>query len=475
MKYGLKYIFFISMISALGGFLFGYDWVVIGGAKPFYERFFQITSEPALQGWAMSSALVGCIFGAVGAGALTDRFGRKMALLLAACLFIVSAMGTGCAGQLNEFVIFRLIGGLGIGVASTVSPLYISEVSPPAWRGRLVSLNQLTIVIGILCAQLINYFIAEPVPAGFSNAAIVSSWNGQTGWRWMFWAESLPAVIFFLSLIFIPESARWLISRGRRHEGILVLKKLVGTADAQEELKQIESTLQTKTRRIPIGDLLSPGLRKVLLLGIFLAVFQQWSGINVIFNYAEEIFTSAGFSISDMLFNIVLTGSVNLAFTFVAIGLVDRLGRKKLMLMGAIGLCLIYLFLGLFYYLDIHGALVLIMVVSAIALYAMTLAPVTWVIISEIFPNRIRGVALSIATFFLWAACFVLTYTFPWLNKILFTSGTFWLYGGICLLAFFLIRKWLPETRGKSLEQIEMEIVQDKSVDRQLNENMQSF
>jgi sugar porter (SP) family MFS transporter len=457
MKYGLKYIFLISMVSALGGFLFGYDWVVIGGAKPFYERFFEITREPGMQGWAMSSALVGCILGAMGAGAFTDRYGRKKALLLAASLFIVSAIGTGFSDQLNEFVIYRLIGGLGIGFASTVSPLYISEISPPEWRGRLVSLNQLTIVIGILCAQLINYLIAEPVPQEFSNAAIVSSWNGQTGWRWMFWAETLPAFIFLFSLIFIPESARWLISRGRRNEGMLVLEKLGGAAHARNELKNIESTITENQRSIPVKDLLSPGLRKILLLGIFLTVFQQWSGINVIFNYAEEIFTSAGFSINDMLFNIVLTGSVNLAFTFVAIGLVDRLGRKKLMLTGAIGLCLVYLFLGLFYYLEIRGIVVLVMVVSAIALYAMTLAPVTWVIISEIFPNRIRGVAISIATFFLWTACFLLTYTFPWLNKILSTSGTFWLYGGICLMAFFLIRKWLPETRGRSLEQIEKE------------------
>jgi MFS transporter, SP family, arabinose:H+ symporter len=462
MKYSLRYIFFISMVSALGGFLFGYDWVVIGGAKPFYERFFQITQDPNLQGWAMSSALIGCIVGAIGAGTITDRYGRKIALLLSAFLFIFSAIGTGLADQLYGFIIYRFVGGLGIGIASTVSPLYISEVSPPDWRGRLVSLNQLTIVIGILCAQVINYLIAEPIPAGYSDAAIISSWNGQRGWRLMFWVETFPAFIFLISVFFIPESARWLISVGQRKEGLDVLKKLGGTDFANKEVDLIASTLEKENRKFPLKDLLSPGLRRILFLGIFLTVFQQWSGINVIFNYAEEIFTSAGFTISDMLFNIVLTGSVNLAFTFVAIALVDRLGRKKLMLAGAIGLCLIYFFLGLFYYLEIRGIIVLLMVVSAIALYAMTLAPVTWVIISEIFPNRIRGVAMSVATFFLWTACFMLTYTFPWLNKFLYTSGTFWLYGGICLIAFFMIRKWLPETKGKSLEQIEKETIDTK-------------
>jgi SP family sugar porter-like MFS transporter len=458
-SFNLRYIFLISLVSALGGFLFGYDWVVIGGAKPFYERFFLIGQDPNLQGWAMSSALIGCILGAMGAGPFTDRFGRKKALVLAAFLFLLSAAGTGFSNQLSTFIIFRLIGGLGIGFASTISPMYISEVSPPAWRGRLVSMNQLTIVIGILCAQVMNYLIAKPVPDGFSDLQILNSWNGQTGWRWMFWAENLPAFIFLVSVFFIPESARWLFKSGKDVKGYGVLLRLGDKNFATQEMKNIKTTLHGEHTALPYHELISPGFRKILLLGIFLTVFQQWSGINVIFNYAEEIFTAAGFTISDTLFNIVLTGSVNLIFTFIAIGMVDRVGRKKLMLLGALGLGLIYILLGFFYYKQIHGVFVLVLVTGAIATYAMTLAPVTWVIISEIFPNRIRGVAMSIATFSLWSACFVLTYTFPWLNQILTTSGTFWLYSGICLAGFLLIRTWLPETRGKSLETIEKEIV----------------
>jgi len=450
----------------MGGFLFGYDWVVIGGAKPFYERFFQIGNDPNLQGWAMSSALIGCIGGAMGAGTFTDRYGRKIALILSALLFLFSAIGTGFSNRLDTFIIFRLLGGLGIGFASTVSPMYISEVSPPAWRGRLVSINQLTIVIGILCAQVMNYLIAEPVPGGFSDLQILRSWNGQTGWRWMFWAENVPAFVFLISVFFIPESARWLFKSGKDAAGLRVLKRLGDEDSAIKEMENIKATLNVESRTLPFQELLKPGLRKILILGIFLTVFQQWCGINVIFNYAEEIFTSAGFSISDTLFNIVLTGSVNLIFTFIAIGMVDKLGRKKLMLTGALGLGLIYILLGIFYFQHIQGIFVLILVTGAIAIYAMTLAPVTWVIISEIFPNRIRGIAMSVATFSLWSACFVLTYTFPWLNQMLKTAGTFWLYSGICLIGYFLIRTWLPETKGKSLERIEKDIVYSKEIEK---------
>ncbi len=458
-KYNLRFIFLISLVSALGGFLFGYDWVVIGGAKPFYERFFQISQDPNLQGWAMSSALIGCILGALGAGTFTDRYGRKKALLLSAILFIISAVGTGFSDQLIVFITFRLLGGLGIGFASTVSPLYISEVSPADWRGRLVSLNQLTIVIGILTAQFVNYLIAKPMSPDISDIQILNSWNGQLGWRWMFWVEAIPATIFLICIFFIPESTRWFFKTGKDIEGLKLLQRLGGEDFARNEMANIKSTLIQEDHKTSFNELLSPGLKKIIFLGIFLTVFQQWCGINVIFNYAEEIFTAAGFTISDMLFNIVLTGSVNLIFTFVAIAMVDRWGRKNLMLTGSIGLGLIYILLGFFYFLEIQGVFVLLLVVIAIAMYAMTLAPVTWVIISEIFPNRIRGIAMSIATFFLWTACFNLTYTFPLLNRIFKTAGTFWLYSGICIIGFLLIKTWLPETKGKSLEAIEKEIV----------------
>ncbi|MDO8929491.1 MAG: sugar porter family MFS transporter, partial [Bacteroidota bacterium] len=435
--------------------LFGYDWVVIGGAKPFYERFFDIANSPYLQGWAMSSALIGCLFGAMISGYLTDRFGRKTPLIIAAALFTISAIGTGAVNQFTPFIIFRLVGGLGIGLASAISPMYIAEISPAQMRGRLVSINQLTIVIGILAAQIINFLIADKVSEGVSDLEIVQSWNGQMGWRWMFWAETLPASAFFVLAFFIPESPRFLAKSGKSEAAFSILKRIGGHDYALQEQKEIAETLHGTDSKIDWKALGSKKVRPVLVLGIVLAVFQQWCGINVIFNYAEEIFTSAGYSVGDMLFNIVITGTVNLIFTLLAMRMVDSWGRRKLMLLGSIGLALIYFMLGTSYFFELKGLAILVLVMLAIATYAMTLAPITWVVLSEIFPNKIRGAAMALATTALWSACFVLTYTFPILNKLLDASGTFWLYGFICLSGFLFILKKLPETKGKSLEEIE--------------------
>jgi MFS transporter, SP family, arabinose:H+ symporter len=450
----------ISLISAMGGLLFGYDWVVIGGAKPFYEPFFGITGSPALQGWAMSCALIGCLSGAILSGWMSDRFGRKRLLILSAGLFVAASLGTGASGSFSIFVIFRIIGGIGIGLASNLSPMYIAEITPAAVRGKFVSINQLTIVIGILSAQLINWRIAQPVPAGATAADILNSWNGQTGWRWMFYACTVPAAFFFIAMWFVPESPRWLARKRINHPAVhKILARIGGNDYAISELASIEETLSAKSEKVRVRLLKQPGIVKLLILGIVLAVFQQWCGINVIFNYAQEIFSNAGYSVSDILFNIVITGSVNLVFTFVGMFTVDRLGRKALMLMGAGGLAGIFAVLGGMYYFHIQGLPLLIMVVLAIACYAMSLAPVTWVVLSEIFPNRIRGLAMSVATFSLWTACFVLTYTFPLLNKFLKASGTFWLYGIICVFGFWFILRKLPETKGKSLEEIEHEFI----------------
>ncbi|MGD9556352.1 MAG: sugar porter family MFS transporter [Mangrovibacterium sp.] len=454
-NFNKRFILGITLVSAMGGLLFGYDWVVIGGAKPFYERFFDITNSPHLQGWAMSSALVGCLFGAVSSGYLADRFGRKLPLILAAALFTLSAIGTGAVDHFTPFIIYRLIGGLGIGLASALSPMYIAEIAPAHQRGRLVSVNQLTIVIGILLAQIVNYLIADKVPVGTSDEAILHSWNGQTGWRWMFWAETLPAVAFFILAFLIPESPRFLYKSGREEKALVILQRIGGQAYAAEEGRNIGLTLRETGTKINWRELFSKKLRPMMVIGIVLAVFQQWCGINVIFNYAEEIFTSAGYSVGDMLFNIVITGVVNLVFTLVAMQTVDRWGRRKLMLLGSLGLAVIYLFLGSAYFLELKGMVVLVMVVLAIATYAMSLAPVTWVVLSEIFPNSVRGAAMAVATSALWIACFALTYTFPILNNLLKASGTFWLYAFICLSGFLFILKKLPETKGKSLEQVE--------------------
>jgi len=458
--YNWNYLLSICLISAMGGLLFGYDWVVIGGAKPFYEPFFGITDNPALQGWAMSCALTGCLAGAVLSGWLSDRFGRKRLLILSAGLFVAASLGTGGAGNFISFVLFRILGGIGIGLASSLSPMYIAEVTPGKVRGAFVSINQLTIVIGILMAQLINWHIARPVPADFSAADILASWNGQTGWRWMFYACTIPAALFFLLMWLVPESPRWLVKTNKSNQTAhRILSKIGGSGYADSELASIEETLRDATGRTTFKILKERGISKLLVLGVVLAVFQQWCGINVIFNYAQEVFTNAGYSVSDILFNIVITGSVNLVFTFVGMFTVDKLGRKALMLLGAGGLACIYAVIGMMYFFQLQGLPLLIMVVTAIACYAMTLAPVTWVLLSEIFPNRIRGFAMSVGTFALWSACFILTYTFPLLNKLLKASGTFWLYGIICVLGFWFIFKKLPETKGRSLEEIERELI----------------
>jgi SP family arabinose:H+ symporter-like MFS transporter len=459
-RYNIRFLLSVSLITAMGGLLFGYDFVVIGGAKPFYEPYFGISGNPVMQGWAMSCALTGCLAGSVLSGWLSDRFGRKKLLLVSAALFIVASIGTGTLGSFTGFVCFRIAGGIGIGLASNLSPLYIAEITPSSIRGRFVSINQLTIVIGILAAQVINWRIAMPVEPGASVKDILLSWNGQTGWRLMFYACSVPALLFFVLTWFIPESPRWLARKESNHPEVLgILGRIGGKDFASTELESIKISLSTPGRGTGKGWRNQPGLSKLLILGIVLAVFQQWCGINVIFNYAQEIFSGAGYGVSDILFNIVITGSVNLLFTFVGMFTVDRLGRKALMLLGAGGLAGIFGIVGLLYFLQIHGLALLIMVVSAIACYAMSLAPVTWVLLSEIFPNRIRGAAMSVATFSLWAACFILTYTFPILNNLLKASGTFWLYGAICIAGFFFILGKLPETKGKSLEEIEYELI----------------
>jgi len=458
--YNWNYLISISLVSALGGLLFGYDWVVIGGAKPFYEPFFGIADNAFLQGWAMSCALIGCLAGSVISGWLSDRFGRKKLLILSALLFVAASLGTGSAGSFVAFVTFRILGGVGIGLASNLSPMYRAEITPGIVRGRFVSLNQLTIVIGILAAQLINWRIAQPVPDGTTTNDIMTSWNGQTGWRWMFYACTFPAALFFILMWLVPESPRWLAKDQTNHFRVLkILTKIGGQAFAVSEQKSIEDTLRSEADKSDLALLRQPGIRKILILGIVIAVFQQWCGINVIFNYAQEIFSKAGYGVSDILFNIVITGSVNLVFTFVGMFTVDKIGRKVLMLIGAGGLAAAFAITGTMYFFNFQGLPLLIMVVAIIGCFAMSLGPVTWVVLSEIFPNRIRGFALSIATFALWSACFVLTYTFPLLNKLLNASGTFWLYGVICLFGFWFILKKLPETKGKSLEEIEHELV----------------
>jgi sugar porter (SP) family MFS transporter len=469
--YDMTFIWRTTLVSALGGLLFGYDWVVIGGAKPFYEKFFGLTT-PSQIGWAMSSALVGCLVGSLVSGGLSDRFGRKRLLILSAVLFTGTGILTALAPNFAFFVANRLLGGVAIGLASNLSPMYIAELSPAEVRGRLVSVNQLTIVIGILAAQFVNWLIARPVPPGATAADILQSWNGQTGWRWMFGVEAVPAFLFFLLMFTIPESPRWLVKNGRGAEAEKVLTRVGGARFAAGAMAEIKGTLAAAdVHRVRFKALLEPGMSRVLLIGIVLAVYQQWCGINVIFYYAEEIFTAAGYGVSGVLFNIVITGAVNLVFTQIAIRLVDRLGRKPLMTAGAAGLAVSFGLIGTSYAVHSRGLHILVLVLVSMALYALSLAPVTWVILSEIFPNRIRGAAMSVSTFALWSACFVLTYTFPHLNRGLGPAGTFWIYAGISVLGWAFIRTRLAETRGKTLEAIEGELLRPHGLESQSRES----
>lgn len=459
--YNLKYLWLICLVAAMGGLLFGYDWVVIGGAKPFYEAFYGLTGEDQAwrAGWAMSSALAGCLAGALLSGAITDRIGRKKVLILAASMFTVSAIWTALSNSYDSFIVARILGGIGIGLASNVSPIYIAELSPASMRGKFVSINQLTIVIGVLAAQVVNLLIYQsaPVETDASTEVILNSWSGQSGWRWMFAAETVPAGLFFLLALVIPESPRWLLKRSRGDEARSILVKIGGEAYAEKEIAEVEATLEGEHNVVHYSELFQPRLLKILGLGIFIAVFQQWCGINSIFNYAEEIFKAAGYDVSGMMFNIVITGLVNLVFTFVAIKTVDRWGRRPLMLLGAGGLMVTYVILGACYHFGVQGLPVLMLVLIAIACYAMTLAPIVWVLLSEIFPNRIRGAAMSLAVSFLWIGCFVLTISFKPINVALGASGTFWLYGAICLVGFVVMYFKVPETKGRTLEEIEQQ------------------
>lgn len=447
-------VWMAASVSALGGLLFGYDWVVIGGAKPFYEASFGLTL-PTDQAWAVSCALVGCLLGAMVSGYLADRLGRKPALLLASLIFALTSIATAFAHDFGSFVIWRIAGGIAIGMASGLSPMYIAEIAPPASRGRLVCLNQIAIVVGVLAAQIVNLLIAQPVAADATLAEIAQSWNGEWGWRWMFGAAAVPSVAFLVGCLLIPESPRWLAQRGRWEESRKVLTRFGGEEYADSALHTIRQSFDAAPGRSLLSVLQEARFRRVMLIGVVLAVLQQWCGINVIFNYAQEIFASGGFAVSDTLFNIVITGVVNCVFTLLALFTVERLGRRRLMLVGCLGLALIYLLLGACYVVGLQGVLLVPLVMAAIACYAMTLAPITWVALSEIFPGEARGASMALATTALWMACFVLTYTFPLLNAAAGTGLTFWIYGAICAAGFLFIFRNLPETKGKSLEEIE--------------------
>lgn len=453
------YVWAIAVVAAMGGLLFGYDWVVIGGARQFYEAYFGLTSAELI-GWANSCALIGCLVGSVVTGLLGDRFGRRRILLASAVLFAVSSVLTGWSFSFSAFIFWRILGGVAIGLSSNVSPLYIAEISPAAIRGRLVSLNQFAIVSGILLAQIINWQIARPIPDHLSAVLFLQSWNVQSGWRWMFTAVAIPAIAFTFTSLFIPESPRWLMAKGDRAGARAILNRIGGALYADSEIRAIEQVLAREAAEGPAwSDLLRPGIRKVLIVAIALAFLQQWSGINILFNYAAEVYRNAGYGTNQIFLNIVITGTINLVFTIIAMAVVDRLGRRFLMILGCVGIGACHLLSGFAYRAAWHGTPILVLTLCAIACYAMTLAPVTWVLVAEVFPNRIRARGVSISVSALWLASFLLTYTFPLLNRALGSSGIFFAYGAICLLGGVFVATSVRETKGQSLEQIESGVI----------------
>jgi sugar porter (SP) family MFS transporter len=459
--YNQKYIWMITFTAAMGGFLFGYDFVVIGGAKPFYEPFFDLVT-PAQKGWGTSSAIVGCIIGTIACVLLSDKLGRKRLLIFSGFLFGLSALGTALAGSFAAFNFYRLIGGIAMGAALNLSPMYIAEIAPAERRGVLVTINQLMIMIGILAAQVVNLLISKldtNLIASPTTQMIRESWSGQLGWRWMFGAEAIPALLFFILMFLVPESVRWLVKNGQEKQAHRILTKMGGDAFAGEEVRDIKLTIsQEHVARVNFKELLQRKVLRLIGLGVFLAFLQQWSGINVVIYYAADIFQAAGFNLQEMMVQIVAIGLVMLLSVFITIFTVEKLGRRKILLVATSMMALVYGLIGGSFYTGNTGISVVVMMLFNVMLYSLSLAPLFWVVLSEIYPNRIRGAAMSIGATAHWIANFLLTFSFPSIKEAIGWANNFWLYGVICLLGFLVLYFHLPETKGKTLEDIEREI-----------------
>jgi len=433
----------VSVVAAIGGLLFGYDTAVIAGVIGYLQIKFHLSS--VMVGWAASSAIWGCVAGAMFAGYLSDRIGRKKVLIITAILFFISSLAAAFAGSLTQFILARLIGGLGIGAASMLSPLYISEIAPARNRGQLVSLYQLAIVIGINLIYFVNLKIAS-----IGDQA----WNIEWGWRYMLASGMLPAFLFFLLLFFVPESPRWLTSKGYNDEALGILEKVSGKDNAQATIKEINDTLQQETGTIK--ELFKPGLRMAMIIGVILALFCQITGINAIIYYAPEIFKSAGFGAESAFTQTVIIGMINTLFTFLAIWLIDKAGRKTLLLWGIAGMIICLLAVGACYYYHVSsGPWLLISILGYIASFASSLGPIPWVIMSEIFPTRTRGIAMSFATMVLWVGVLLITQLTPILLENLGGAFTFWIFMINAIILLIFTWKKIPETRQRTLEDIE--------------------
>jgi MFS transporter, SP family, xylose:H+ symportor len=448
-KGSIFYLAGVCLVAAMGGLLFGYDTGVINGSLKFVQLKFELTA--AMKGFAASSALLACIFGAAFAGVASDKLGRKNVLIISAVLFLVSAIGTALPQSTVVFIVFRFIGGLAVGAASMTSPMYIAEIAPARIRGRMISVNQFAIIAGMLLVYFVNYFIA-----GIGDQA----WNTETGWRWMFGSEAIPAVLLLVLMFIVPESPRWLTKQNQKEKALKILTRVDGCKFAKEEMRLIENAIAHESGSI--GQLFQPGMRITLIIAIALAVLQQVTGINVFLYFGSEIFEKLGGETVDAaLLQQVIVGITNLGFTIIAIWTVDKIGRKPLMLVGSAGMGISLMAMGWAGYTQAMGMWMLIFVLSYIACFALSVGPVTWVILAEIFPTRIRGRAMSIATVCLWLANTVVSQTFPMMDENPFLiekfhhGFPFFIYGLLCVVLLFVVWRWVPETKGKSLEEIE--------------------
>jgi len=438
-QYNSKYILALSFISALGGYLFGFDFAVISSALPFLKDKFNLNEY--WEGFATGSLALGAIVGCIAAGKIADKKGRKPGLLIAASVFCISSLFMAFAPNRDLFIASRFVAGIGVGMASMLSPLYIGEIAPAPYRGRMVAINQLTIVLGILITNIVNYSLRN---------------EGDDAWRWMFGLGAIPSLFFFIGVLWLPESPRWLSQMNKLVQAKIILERIGGKDFGNTTINEIQRSFQT-VNKVKFTSVFEKKILPAVLVGIGLAVFQQFCGINVVFNYTATIFESIGASKDDQLLQTVFIGGVNLLFTLLAMALVDKIGRKPLMLLGAGGLTILYLFISQL--LGIKSPLVSWFLLTAIGIYALTLAPVTWVLISEIFPNKVRGTATSIAVLSLWAAYFILTFTFPVMYSKL-QEKTFYVYAVICLIGFVFVYKKIKETKGKTLEELETVFVQ---------------
>ncbi len=437
MKKNSLYLYFICLIATMGGLMFGFDVAIISGAVPFIQPYFG-WNELEL-GWGVSSLLVGAIIGAFGSGVFSDMFGRKKVLIVVALFFAASCTFTALATSSVMFISARLFGGLAVGAASVLSPMYVAEVAPPKNRGMLVSAYQLAIVLGILCSYTINY--------GLHNI--------DNNWRWMFATGIVPSVLFFVGLFFIPESPRWLYKAGRTKESQDVLTRIGGESLAKAEILEIAESLKVNSETVSSSDLFKPSVRKVLIIGFILAVLVQISGINTVIDYAPKILLAAGVEINNALLQTSLVGLINFIFTFVAIMFIDKAGRRSLYLIGSMGMVVTLLMLAVSFYLKMEGIFTLICILMFIAFFASCIGPVFWTLVSEIFPNRIRGKALAFASFTQWVFNFLVVLLFPHFLASIGGAKTFLFLAVMSLLQWLFTYKYVPETKGKSLEEIE--------------------